>query len=375
MFRMSNAFGIIFANIHDEALPQLTRNRTLGAVPLGGRYRLIDFILSNMVNSGITSVGVIARNNYHSLVNHLGSGKEWDLSRKFGGLTIFPPYSTAGAGLYHGRLEAMKNILSYIVRAREEYAVLADSNVILNIDLEKVIAYHEENDGDVTCVYQNTELHEKNARDRVLYDLDGKDRIRAVRTDPRTAEGLCANSLGIWVLKKDLLIRILDEAQTSGSRSFERDVLGRHCDDWRILGYRFDGYAAQIRSISGYYAAGISLLDGSVREELFPRQRPVYTKVHDEAPACYTENAKVTGSLVANGCRIEGTVENSILGRGVYVAKGAVVRNSLLMQGVSVSEGASVDCAIIDKNAYIAPGRTLSGAPTYPIVIEKGSRV
>ncbi len=372
---MSNAFGIIFANIHDEALPQLTRNRTLGAVPLGGRYRLIDFILSNMVNSGITSVGVIARNNYHSLVNHLGSGKEWDLSRKFGGLTIFPPYSTAGAGLYHGRLEAMKNILSYIVRAREEYAVLADSNIILNIDLEKVLAFHEENDADITCVYQNKDLHERNARDRVLYDVDEKGRIRAVRVDPRTTEGNCHNSLGIWVLKKDLLVRILDDAQAEGARSFERDVLGRKCDDWRILGYEFEGYAAQIRSVPGYYEAGMDLLNSDIRAELFPRQRPIYTRVHDEAPAHYAQDAKVTGSLVANGCRIEGTVENSILGRGVYVAKGAVVRNSLLMQGVAVSEGAKVDCAIIDKNAYIAPDRNISGAPTYPIVIEKGSRV
>jgi len=372
---MANAFGIIFANIHDDALPQLTRNRTLGAVPIGGRYRLIDFILSDMVNSGITSVGVIARNNYHSLVNHLGSGKEWDLSRKFGGLTIFPPYSTAGAGLYHGRLEAMKNILSYIVRAREEYAVLADSNVILNINLEKVIAEHEENDADITCVYQTVNLNERNARDRVLYDVDGAGRIQAVRTDPRTAEGSCNNSLGIWVLKKDLLVRILDNAQTEGSRSFERDVLGRHCSSWNIRGYEFKGYAAQIRSVAGYYAAGTDLLKAEVRAELFPRQSPIYTRIHDEVPARYAEGATVTGSLVANGCRIEGTVENSILGRGVYVAKGAVVRNSLLMQGVAVSEGATVDCAIIDKNAYIAPDRNLSGAPTYPIVIEKGSRV
>ncbi len=372
---MANAFGIIFANIHDDALPQLTRNRTLGAVPLGGRYRLIDFVLSDMVNSGISSVGVIARNNYHSLVNHLGSGKEWDLSRKFGGLTIFPPYSTSGAGLYQSRLEAMKTVLSYIVRAREEYAVLADSNIILNIDLAKVLEYHEENDADVTCVYQNVDLKEKNAKDRVLYDLDGEGRIRAVRVEPRTSEGVVNNSLGIWVMKKDLLVRIIDDAQTTGKQSLERDVLGRHCDDWKILGYGFDGFVEQIRSIPGYYRAGMALLDPNVREELFPRERPIYTKIHDESPVYYAPEAKATGSLIANGCRIEGTVENSILGRGVYVAKGAVVRNSLLMQGVSVSEGACVDCAIIDKNSYIAPGRNLSGAPTYPIVIEKGSRV
>jgi glucose-1-phosphate adenylyltransferase len=371
---MSNAFGIIFANIHDEALPQLTRNRTLGAVPLGGRYRLIDFILSDMVNSGITPVGVIARNNYHSLVNHLGSGKEWDLSRKFGGLTIFPPYSTDGTGLYQGRLEAMKSVMSYIVRAREEYAVLADSNIILNIDLSKVLEYHEENDADVTCVYQNVELKEKNAKDRVLYEMDGN-RVTAVFADPRISVGNVNNSLGIWVMKKDLLVRIIDDAQTSGKQSLERDVLAKHCKDWKIIGYGFGGFVEQIRSVSGYYRAGMALLDADVRAELFPRQRPIYTKVHDESPVYYTPDAVAQNSLIANGCRIEGTVENSILGRGVYVAKGAVVRNSLLMQGVTVSEGSTVDCAIVDKNSYISPNRTLSGAPTYPFVAEKGSRI
>lgn len=372
---MANAFGIIFANIHDEALPQLTRTRTLGAVPIGGRYRLIDFILSDMVNSGISSVGVIARNNYHSLVNHLGSGKEWDLSRKFGGLTVFPPYATSSSGLYHDRLEAMKSILSYIVRAREEYAVLADSNVILNIDLSKVLAYHEQTDADVTCVYQNVDLKEKNAKDRVLYDPDESGRIREIRVDPRISEGNVNNSLGIWVMKKDLLVSIIDDAQTSGKSSLERDVLGQHCGDWKIMGYPFDGFVEQIRSISGYYRAGMALLNADVRAELFPRERPVYTKVHDEPPVYYAPEAKTSNALIANGCRIEGTVENCILARGVSVAKGAVVRNSLLMQGVIVGEGSTIDCAIVDKDSCISPNRTLSGAPTYPIVIEKGSRV
>ena len=316
---MANAFGIIFANIHDDALPQLTRNRTLGAVSLGGRYRLIDFILSDMVNSGISSVGVIARNNYHSLVHHLGSGKEWDLSRKFGGLTIFPPYATDGAGLYQNRLEAMKSVLSYIVRAREEYAVLADSNIILNLDLSKVLEYHEEHNADVTCVYQNVDLKEKNAKDRVLYEMD-QNRVTSVVVDPRISEGNVNNSLGIWVLKKELLVRIIDDAQTSGKQSFERDVLARHCKDWKILGYSFEGFVEQIRSVSGYYRASMELLKSDVRAELFPRQRPIYTKVHDESPVYYAPDAVTQNSLISNGCRIEGTVENSILGRGVYVA-------------------------------------------------------
>ena len=372
---MVNAYGIIFANIHDDALPQLTRNRTLGAVPFGGRYRLIDFILSNMVNSGISSVGVIARNNYHSLVHHLGSGKEWDLSRKFGGLTVYPPYSTAGSGLYHGRLEAMKNMMGHIVRAKEEYAVLADSNLILNIDLEKVIQFHEDHNAAITCVYKTTELNQKDASDLVLYETDEHNRVGKVLVNPRESQGTVRNSLGIWVLKRDLLIRILDDAQATGKQSFERDILARHCNEWKIMGYGFEGYVEQIRSIPDYYRAATKLLDAEIRKELFQRDRPIYTKIHDEAPVYYAPDAKATGSLIANGCRIEGTVENSILGRGVYVAKGAVVRNSLLMQGVSVSEGATVDCAIIDKNAYVAPQRNLSGAPTYPIVIEKGSRV
>ncbi len=372
---MANAFGIIFANIHDEALPQLTRNRTLGAVPFGGRYRMIDFVLSNMVNSGISSVGVIAKNNYHSLVDHLGSGKQWDLSRKFGGLTIFPPYSTSGTGNYEGRLQALKNVLSSLVRLREEYAVLSDSNLIMNLDLNEVIAFHEENNADITCVYQKGELKDTNTGNRVLFEVNGENRITALQVNPRISEGCANNSLGILVMKKELLIRIIDDAQSTGKRSLERDVLAPHCEEWKIMGYAFEGFAEQIRSIPGYYRAAMALLNPDVRQELFYQDRPIYTKIHDESPVYYAQNAVAANSLIANGCRIEGTVENSILGRGVYVAKGAVVKNSLLMQGVTVSEGASVDCAIIDKNAYIAPDRTLSGAPTYPIVIEKGSRV
>ncbi len=372
---MANAFGIIFANIHDEALPQLTRNRTLGAVPFGGRYRMIDFVLSNMVNSGISSVGVIAKNNYHSLVDHLGSGKQWDLSRKFGGLTIFPPYSTSGTGIYEGRLQALKNILSSIVRLREEYAVLADSNLVMNLDLNDVIAFHEETGADITCVYKNGVLKETNAGKRVLFDVDQDNRITALQVNPRISEGCANNSLNILVMRKELLIRIIDDARSSGKRSLERDVLAPNCGNWRIMGYAFDGFVEQIRSVPGYYRAAMSLLDSDVRAELFPQERPIYTKIHDESPVYYAKDASANNSLIANGCRIEGTVENSILGRGVYVAKGAVVKNSLLMQGVTVSEGAKVDCAIIDKNSYIAPDRNISGAPTYPIVIEKGSRV
>lgn len=371
-----NAFGIIFANIHDGSLPQLTRNRTLGAVPIGGRYRLIDFILSDMVNSGITDVGVIARNNYHSLTDHLGSGKEWDLSRKFGGLTIYPPFSTAGGmGLYHGRLEALNNIRGYIVRAREEYAVLSDCNVLLNIDLEQVIRAHEDSGADITCVYKPVSLDERRPSDRVIYDVDASGRITAVRVDPPEAKGLCDVSLGIWVMKKDLLLHIIDDAAVTGKTSFEKEVLGAKCGSWKITGYRFDGFAASIRDMATYYSAARSLLDPAVRAELFPADRPIYTKVHDEAPVYYAPGSEAHNSLIANGCRIEGTVENSILGRGVRVAKGATVRNSLLMQGVIVEPGASVDCSVIDKNAVITEGRTLSGAPCYPMVIEKGSRV
>lgn len=369
---MMNAIGIIFSNIHDNHLPEFTKARTFGAVPFGGRYRLIDFVLSNMTNSGITTVGVVARNNYHSLTSHLGSGKEWDLSRKFGGLTIYPPYSTAdGRSLYTGRLEALKNVYSYIARAREDYVVLSDCDVVCNMDYGEVLRFHEENGADITAVYRKADISSFSGETPVTYTLTDGCRVKTrVGGHPTGEQNL---SMSMWLLKKDLLLRIIDEALATGLRSFERDILAVNAADMKIVGYEFTGYARQIVSTADFFKAHLELLNRDVRRELCPKDRPIYTKVYDAPPARYLDGAQVKNSLVANGAVIMGNVENCIIGRDVYIAKNTTVKNSVLMHGAVVNEGSTVNNCILDKKTVVRPNQTLSGTENYPFVAVKGS--
>lgn len=367
-----NAIGIVFSNIHDNQLSELTKTRTFGAVPFGGRYRLIDFVLSNMTNSGITTVGVVARNNYHSLVNHLGSGKEWDLSRKFGGLTIYPPFSTISSkSLYSGRLEALKNVYNYIQRGREDYVLLSDCDVICNIDYTDVLDFHKSRGADITCVYHEADMSAFAPKNVVTYTVGANDRVQT-RVGGH-ATGVQNLSMSMWLLKKDLLLQIVDEAISTGRHSFERDILAANPAGLNIVGYNFKGYARHIISTVDFHRANMELLDKNVREELFDKERPIYTRVYDAPPAKYEESAVVKNSLVANGAVIMGTVEDSVIGRGVYVAKNAVVKHSILMHGVVVNENSTVNDCIIDKQTVIRPNQTVSGSDTYPFVAARGS--
>ena len=367
-----NAIGIIFSNIHDNHLPEFTKERTFGAVPFGGRYRLIDFVLSNMTNSGITTVGVVARNNYHSLTSHLGSGKEWDLSRKFGGLTIYPPYSTAsGRSLYTGRLEALKNVYNYIERAREDYVVLSDCDVVCNMDYAEVLRFHKENNADITAVYHKVDISEFSGEKLVTYKItDGNCVKTHVGGHPSGVQNL---SMSMWLLKKELLLKIIDEALATGLQSFERDILAVNAADLKIVGYEFTGYARQIVSTPDFFRANLELLDRKVRDEICQKDRPIYTKVYDAAPARYMNGASVKNSLIANGAVIMGTVENCVLGREVYIAKNTVVKNSVIMHGAIINENCVINNCILDKKTVVRPGQTLSGTENYPFVAVKGS--
>lgn len=366
-----NAIGIIFSNIHDNELPAFTKTRTFGAIPFGGRYRLIDFVLSNMTNSGIVTVGVVARNNYHSLVNHLGSGKEWDLSRKFGGLTIYPPYSTSSGTLYNGRLEALKNVYNYIQRAREDYVLLSDCDVVCNIDYEDVLKFHNENNADITAVYHKVDISNFTPQNAVTYKIDENNRVKTYVGGH--ISGIQNLSMSMWLMKKELLLRIVDEAISTGLHSFERDILAANSAHLNVVGYNFEGYAKQIISTSDFHKANMDLLNKNIREELFRKDRPIYTRVYDAAPAKYERGASVKNSLVANGTVIMGTAEHSILGRNVYVARGAVIKNSILMQGVVINENCFINNCIIDKKTVVRPNQTVSGSENYPFVAVKGS--
>lgn len=369
--RNNNALGIIFSNMHDDLLPGLTAARPLGSVPFAGRYRLIDFVLSNLVNAGISKVGIITRNNYQSLMDHIGSGKSWDLSRKNEGLFFLPPLAMSDE-LYSGRIASLNDIRPFLRNAREEYVILSDCHVVGNIDFDRLLEEHIAAGTDITvaCRYG----YAPKIPDNPVLWMNAENRVIDVVLGQQPATE-CHYGVGLYVMRKDFLMRMLESCSSRNQMQFDRDILLRHLDDVQIHGVRLPERTFVISSLSSYFKANMALLSADARDALFPSQRPVYTKVRDAAPALYGLHASVGHSLVADGCFVEGTVRNSILFRDVRVARGAVVENSIVMQGAIICEDTSLNCAVLDKDVVVKTGRTLSGAEDYPLFIGKGSVV
>lgn len=374
MMISEKTLGIVFSNMHDHMLSEITEQRTMGSVPFGGRYRLIDFVLSNMANSGISDVGVITKSNYQSLMDHLGTGREWDLTRKRGGLSILPPFGHANAGIYRGRLEALSGVLTYIKHSDAKYVILADCDVVANIDFSEIMKAHIEKAADITVVYKRDTVADEQVMDTTVLRLDENNLVHEVLIHP-PVQGEDNIYLNFAIVAKDALEKLITEGTSRSVYSFAKGVLQDKCNKMRIYAWQFDGYCTKINSTRSYYKANMQLLDPQVRAQLFPRERPIYTKVRDEVPAKYGLSAEAGGSMIADGAIIDGTVENSIIFRGVHIGKGAVVRNCILMQDTMVSENVSLDHVITDKNVVIRAGRTMVGPESYPVIIAKNSIV
>ncbi len=372
--------GLIFSNIHDSAVPEFTTVRTMASVPFGCRYRLIDFPLSNMVNSGITKIGIITHNNYQSLMDHIGTGKDWDLARRSGGIKVLPPFITAyegatGSKLYTTRLEALMGVMNFISRCNEDYLVLSDCDGICNIDLSEVIDFHIEKNADLTVVTRRLSADEADIKDAtaISAEEDG-----AVKDASAYLRGVSSNevSTNIVVVSRMFLLGALRDAAAHGYKHFYKDIVARRIGRARIYRYMYEKTFVHINSLEGYFASSMKLLDPTVRNGLFNVENmPIYTKLRNSAPTRYTSSAKVTNSYVADGCVIEGTVENCILFRGVRIGKGTVVKNCVLLQDTFTGNNVSLNCVITDKNAVICDGRMLSGHSSMPFFIPKGAMV
>lgn len=375
------AAGLIFSNIHDQTLPELTRVRTMASVPFGGRYRLIDFALSNMVNSGITKIGLITHYNYQSLLDHIGTGKDWDLARRSGGIKILPPnitaYDNASSGqLYASRLEAMLGAKEFINRCTEDYFVLSDCDVICNIDLSEIIEEHAKNRADITFVTKKVDITGWDISEKIVTiasDSEGNV-IDMTCEDPKAqAVNLYTN---IMVVTRRYLVSVLADAAAHGYTSFLRDVIAPSIGKANYRVYEYDGWYAYIGSLEGYFACSMAMLSPEAREGLFAvKNRPVLTKVRNSAPTKYCEGAGVKNSMIADGCVIEGEVENCILFRGVKIGRGTKVKNSILLQDTYVGSDVSLNCVVTDKNVIIRDGRVLSGHETMPFFVGKNGSV
>ncbi len=371
-----SAAGIIFSNIHDMNIPELTRTRTVASVPFLCRYRLIDFALSNMVNADIWNIGVITHSNYHSLMEHIGSGKDFDLARRSGGVKILPPYITAFGGkgrLYNTRLEALVGVYPYISSIKEELVVLSDCDTVCNIDVRELIAEHRAAHSDITVAVSGNGRHIGGSR-ATLYRTDSGGIVTDILEGNISDFPDADLGLNIMVMSSELLSHLVSDAAVHGYTSFIKDIMLRGLHRYSIRVCRMTGYSASIGSLNDYFTASMELIrDKSARDELFLlRDRPVYTKRRNSPPTSYSDCSSVRRSLIADGCTVRGTVENSILFRGVTVGENSVVRNSIIMQDSIIGDNAKLDFVICDKNAVIRDGRVLSGCEGTPFCIPKG---
>ena len=369
----ANALGVIFANSYDNLVPELVAERTMGSIPFAGRYRMIDFVLSNMANAGIDNVSVIVRKNYHSLMDHLGSGREWDLTRKRGGLNIVPPFAERSVKLYSGRVDALASVLSWLQAQKERYVILSYTNVAMNFDFNKLIDAHVASGADVTMVYNRSEIPDGARNDNYTIRIDNGRVTELLSNDYRP--GVQNLSLNLYIIERESLIQLIRDAAVRGLVYFERDILARNLNLLNVQAYEFDGYAARIADMKSYFDENMRLLEPGNVDKLFDPANPIYTKIRDDNPTRYLEGSKVKNSLLADGCVIEGTVENSVLFRGCQIKKGAVVRNCVLMQDTVVEEGCTVEYVVSDKNVHITSGKQLTGTDSFPVFVAKGHTV
>ena len=374
-----DALGIIFPNSYDDLVPELVADRLMASIPFAGRYRMIDFILSSMVNCGIDNVSVIVRKNYHSLLDHLGSGREWDLTRKNGGLNIVPPFAEKTVKVYNGRVEALASILGFLKSQKEKYVVMADANVAASFDFGAFLQQHIESGADVTMAYTEEELPEsfKNTEinSKSLYytlDLDGQ-RVTNIKINSK-ASGVQNFSMNIYAIDRETLIDQISQAFVRGYAYYERDILSPHLVTLNVQGFKFEGYSARISDMKGYFDENMKLLDEDNLDALFDKGQ-IYTKIRDDNPTRYITGSRVKNVMAADGCVIEGDVENCVLFRGVKIKSGAKVRNCVLMQDTVVEPGAELDYVIADKNVVITENQKLQGTDTLQVFVEKRKRV
>ena len=372
MVPKDKVLGIIFPNMHDKAIPELTRIRTMASVPFGGRYRMIDFALSGFVAAGIDNIAVVPRTSYVSLMDHVGSGKEWDLARKRGGLKIFPPYGEAGTKATKGRQGALESIVGYIESVPCEYVVLADCGIACAVDYDDVVEKHIESKADITIVYNKDVLDETAKTDNVTLDVRNGKVCEMLINDVSDK----VRNVGMWiyVINKDILVKAIHDCESKGLSEFERDVLQAAVGTLEIRGYEYVGYAKRITNIKSFYEANLDLCNAENLRALFGAY-PVYTKIRDDAPVRYTIGSSVKNTIAGDGCFVEGSVEGSVLFRGVKVAKESSVKNCVLMQDVVVEEGAVVENVICDKGVVITKGQKLIGTSTHPVYVEKRAKV
>lgn len=371
-----DTFGLILCGNGHHQLRDLTFSRSAASVPFGGRYRIIDFAMSNMVNSGVTDVGVVTERNYSSLMDHLGSGAPWDLNRKNGGLFILPPFNSGDAsGMFRGTIDAMNAAMDFIDHMDAyRYCILQRCNAVFNMNFRDMLCQHVETNADITCLYCTDPpqrwKNEDMAAEEARFMLEDGGRIVDMEVDARRplSQNLFLETI---VIERQLLIYLINEAHGRNATDFTRDVIQSKLNKLNIYGYRFNGYVGKTNTIETFFESNLDILNQAISNELFDRENCIYTKVKNEVPALYRSSSSVKNCMVADGCIIEGEIENCVLSRSVTIGKGSRMKNCVIMQGSDIQENVELENVILDKNVTVRRGRRLIGAEGYPIVVRK----
>lgn len=366
--------AVLFASANESNLNELTLHRTSASLPFGGRYRLIDFTLSSLVNSGVTRIAIITRSNYQSLMDHIRMGRDWDLNRKNSGIAVFPPFVLNTAlEVYKGKIEAIYTILDYLKKAPEDYVFISNCNVAGNIDVDGILAEHIEKNADFTVVCHKAQI---NSSKRIVLEKNEENFATDIYSVAVPSDESKVVSLNMYVASKDVIIDRVEKAYARGHFDFEKDVLFKECASGsKIYVKEITEYAAVIDDVKTYYTENMRLLEGNVRRQLFMGENDIYTKVKDSVPTIYQDKASVKNSIIADGCTINGTVENSILFRDVTVEEGVVIKDCIIMENNYIMKDSRLSNVITDKDVTVRAGRQLSGAESYPIVIVKSKIV
>lgn len=366
---LKDYMGILLLNEDEDNIRRLTKNRPLASIPFGGRYRIIDFVLSNLVNSGMSNIGIFTDGKTRSLMDHLGSGKPWDLARKLNGLFIFN-YSYSGK--YINEVETLKNNIEYFYKSKEKYAIICSSYMICNIDYKAAAAYHEKSGADVTVIYKNIENGKTDFINCDVLNLKG-DEVLSVGKNIGS-DNINNISMEMFIMKKEVLINLVLQCIKTGHYSSIKDAIYKKLDNLNVNAYEFKGYLSCVNSIRNYYKTNMDLLNLNISHELFSENGTIFTKPQDEPATKYIESSEVQNSLIASGCIVEGKVKNSIIFRRVTIHKDAEINNCIIMQNCEIKAGAKLTNIVIDKGIVIEEGRELKGDIEIPLVVEKKSK-
>jgi len=364
--------GLCLADPHPDRAGDGSPNRTLSSARFAGRYRLVDFMLSNMVNSNIYNIGMILNSHYQSLISHIGMGKEWDLARKDGGVTFFPPYLADERQSVNNELDGpLQRAAEYISESGAEYTVLTDSSIVYNMDYRSAVEAHRKSGADITAVYTKKQISAGERENAVIFDIAENGQVRGVGVAPHTSSMLNL-SLGVYIMHKKFFIGLTVGEKYCGMLRFSRVLIADSLDRLKVAAYEFKGYSAHICSIETFYTYNMEMLDTEKRNHLFDFEgRRIYTSRRDSLPTKYGRQAEIKNSLVSDGCQIDGAVINSIICRNVRIGAGAVVKNCILQDDTIVEKQATLECIVADRSVVITEKRGMMGYRTYPVYIER----